>query len=256
MFERIENLKVLSVLHKPSKQYGKIESRNSHCINIRVCGKIEYQLGNKTLIVNSCEALVLPKGSKYEYKNISDVEAVATIINFDGDIGEVTPVHCSIKDFSDSEYVMYHIAELWNFGSGSNKCECLSHIYNLLCYIYNHEKLSYDRKKKFYIIDPAVDYLKKHIYDVNLKIDSLHELCGVSDTYFRKIFISRFGTNPKKYVLDKRMSYVKSVIDSGEFTTLKELATAVGYTDSLYLSKVFKKYYGISVTDMNEAYKM
>ena len=112
--------------------------------------------------------------------------------------------------------------------------------------------MSYQDKKKIRIITPAVEYLKKHIYDTNLEIAQLHNLCGVSDTYFRKIFVSEFGTSPKSYVMEKRVSYAKSIIDSGDFVSVKELALTVGYKDPLYFGKVFKMHYGVSPTDMNK----
>ena len=112
--------------------------------------------------------------------------------------------------------------------------------------------MSYQDKKKLHIVTPAVEYLKKHIYDPSLEISHLHELCGVSDTYFRKIFISRFGTSPKSYVTEKRVTHAKSIIDSGDFVSVRELALAVGYKDPLYFGKVFKMHYGISPIDMNK----
>ena len=83
-------------------------------------------------------------------------------------------------------------------------------------------------------------------------MDELHKLCGVSNAYFRRIFIARFGMSPKKYVVGKRLSYAKSIIDSGEFSTVKELALLVGYKDPLYFGKVFKKHYGASPININQ----
>ena len=96
------------------------------------------------------------------------------------------------------------------------------------------------------MITPAVDYIKKHIYDADLKTDNLHQLCGISGTYFRKIFLANFGTNPQSYILKRRLSHAKALLDSGDFTTISELAASVGYTDPLYFSRVFKKKYGES----------
>ena len=124
-------------------------------------------------------------------------------------------------------------------------------ICSLLSYVSNLEAQQYQDKKKTNVIEPAVTYLHKNIYKCDLKIDELHQLCGISDSYFRKIFISAFGTNPKDYVISKRISYAKSIIDSGEFNTVKELALMVGYKDPLYFGKVFKQHYGVSPVNMN-----
>ena len=251
MFTNIENLKIISALHQTSNPYGIVKSRKAHGFSIRVRGSMQYIFEDKTITVNEGEMIFLPKGSHFEYKKISDEDTVGTIINLDGDFGKISPTHYSIKDFYNAEYIMHHFADLWKFGSQSQKYECFALLYSLLAYVSNLEELKYQDKKKQSVIEPALAYLQQHIYDSDLKIDELHHLCGVSDTYFRKIFIARFGTSPKNYVLEKRISYAKSIIDSGEFSTVKELALMVGYKDPLYFGKVFKQHYGASPVDMN-----
>ena len=97
-----------------------------------------------------------------------------------------------------------------------------------------------------------MEYLKLHLYDSELKIDRLHRLCGISDTYFRKIFASQFRMSPQEYVLTKRISQAKSIIENGDFDTIRGVAEAVGYTDPLYFSKTFKKMQGVSPSKVNQ----
>ena len=79
-----------------------------------------------------------------------------------------------------------------------------------------------------------------------LKCEKLHRLCGISNTYFRKIFESRYGATPQSYVNSKRLSHAMSIISEGDYTTIAEVAEAVGFNDPLYFSKLFKKTHGIS----------
>ena len=58
--------------------------------------------------------------------------------------------------------------------------------------------------------------------------------------------------SPKEYVLSKRISHAKSIIESGDFDTVKKVAAMVGYNDPLYFSKAFKKIYGFSPSDLNK----
>ena len=250
MFANIENLKIISVLHRTSKPFGKVESRKANSFSIRVSGSIKYTFADKELVVNEGEMIFLPKGSCYEYKKESDHDIVGTVINMEGDFGDMGPAVYNIKDFFDIDYIMYHLADMWKFGNQSQRYQCLSLLYGLLSYITNHDMLEYHDKKKFGVIEPAVSYLQKHIYDCELQIDELHLICGISHTYFRKIFIARFGTTPKDYVVSKRLSYARSIIDSGEFTSVKELAQMTGYKDPLYFGQAFKKHYGVSPVNM------
>ncbi len=246
MFDNVENLKIISVLQRTGKPYGRVESKKSHSFSIRVRGSVQYSFDDRTVTVGEGEMIFLPKGSRYEYKKTSEEDTVGTIINVEGDFGDITPSCYSIRDFYDADYIMYHFADFWQAGNQSKKYQCLSLMYGLLAYITNLEALQYQDKKRFSLIEPAENYLNYHIYDCDMKIDELHRLCGISHAYFRKIFISKFGMSPKNYIISKRLSYAKSIVDSGEVSTIKELAQLVGYKDPLYFGKVFKQHYGAS----------
>ena len=79
-----------------------------------------------------------------------------------------------------------------------------------------------------------------------------HLMCGISGAYFRKIFFSNFGTNPKDYISKKRLSHAKAILDSGNYYTISEVAASVGYSDPLYFSRAFRKKYGISPSECNK----
>ena len=49
---------------------------------------------------------------------------------------------------------------------------------------------------------------------------------------------------PQKYIITKRLSYAKAILDSGNFETIAQVAAAAGYTDPLYFSQSFRKKYG------------
>ncbi len=251
MFVNMENMKIKSVLHNAHKSFGRIESRISGAFSVRISGTVKYTFADREFVVNEGEMIFLPKGSTYEFEKISEGAAANTLIVIEGEPEGLSPFFCSVKDFYDIDCILYRMADMWKFGSQSQRCQCLSVVYGLLAYISNADELTYPDKKKFSVIQPAVSYLQKHIYDCELQIDTLHLLCGISHTYFRKIFVARFGTTPKNYVVSKRMSYAKNVIDSGACITVKELAQMAGYKDPLYFGKTFKKHYGVSPANMS-----
>ena len=132
MFNNIENLKIISALHHTTKPYGKVELRKADSFIIRVRGSMQYFFEDRTLILNEGEMIFLPKGCSYEYKKVSEGDAVATIINMEGDFGDMGVSCYSIKDFYDAEYIMYHFADLWKFGAESQKYQCMSLLYGLM----------------------------------------------------------------------------------------------------------------------------
>ena len=252
MFENMENLKIISSLHQASKARSKIVSRSSHGFLLRLSGQMRYDFEDKSIVINPGEMLFVPEGKTYQYTTLSEEKSMYTSINFTANIENPEVRLYSLENFYEAEYIMSNFSELWRFGTPSDKYKCFSMFYDLVSYVSNIEHSSYSDKHKYHIIDPAVEYLKKHIYDTSLKTDRLHSLCGISDTYFRKIFIARFRTNPQNYIISKRISYAKSIIDSGDYETIKEVAYMVGYSDPLYFGKTFKKIYGVNPSEINK----
>lgn len=251
MLGELKKIEITSAISKKSEKSGVVNNRKSNTFNIRITGAIEYIFPDKTLVVNKGEMIFLPAGSSYTWRVISEEESTCLIILFGDDFTEKVPSVYSLEHFLHNDCFFNNFADLWNFGSTGEKYQCYSYLYELLSFICNQESFEYPDKKKFEIIEPAIKYLRNHIYDTSLKIDKLHNLCGVSHTYFRKIFIREMGMSPKDYVVEKRLSHAKVIIENGEMDTVKQLAYSVGYADPLYFSKAFKNQYGISPVQMN-----
>ncbi len=250
MFENIENLKIISSFHKVSNPYNKIVSRNSNTFIMRAQGSVVYDFYDNVIYTNPGDIIFLPKGVSYESKTVSEEPSVYTSINFYGDFVNAKPVSYSLVDFYEADYIISQFSDLWNLGTPAERHKCMSMFYNLLSYISIIENSSYPEKRKFEIIEPAIIYLKEHIYDCSLNVHILHRLCGISDTYFRQIFVSKFGMTPQKYIISRRLSHARSIIDSGDFHTVGEVAVLVGFNDPLYFSKAFKKMYGVAPSDV------
>ncbi len=247
-----DDLKITSAAHNESKPYVKIENRSAHAFVFRTHGAVRYLIDGKSITVNEGEFIFLPKGCSYERSLAYEKTCYYTSINFQGTLKDPAVKVFSSDVFYGANYIAQSFAELWNFGSEADKYKCLSLFYDLLSHILTVESYDNHDKRKHRLIDPAIEHLNKHIYDNDLKIDKLHRLCGISDTYFRKIFASKFSTSPQGYVLNERITRAKSIIESGDYESIREISEAVGYNDPLYFSKAFKKHYGLSPTAYEE----
>ena len=251
-FDFTDDVKIISSVHKESRAYGKIESRLAHGFIFRIKGTAEYLIEGKRVTLRSGELIFLPKGSSYEYTVEDSANSLYTSINFQATLPKARIRVYPFDAFHNSAYIAQSFTELWKFGSESDKYKCLSLLYDLLSHLVTFENLNSDDKRRYRLIEPAEKYLKRHAYDSDLKIEKLHSLCGISDTYFRRIFTSKFGMSPQAYLQNERINYAKSLIESGDYATIAEVAEAVGYNDPLYFSKAFKKFYGISPTAYEE----
>lgn len=244
MFESMENLKLISSFHKSMNNFKKIDKRQTSGFIIKVKGYSDYFIDGKTLRVNEGEMIFLPKDASYTVTTYCENENLYTSINFQADLTNPKPKVYSLVNFYSTQYLNQNFSELWRFGNPSDKYKCLSLLYELISFLCRTEHLDRDEKRKYAIIEPAIKHLKAHLYDSDLKIKKLHLLCGVSDTYFRRIFQSRFNITPQEYVIRSRIDYAKSIIESGDYDSINEVAKLVGYDDAMYFSKAFKKKYG------------
>lgn len=246
MLKNTENLKIENIFVGTSKKSASILSRKCSSIVLRTAGSVRYIFSEYSFDTHQDDIFFLPKGARYGYVSLSDIPSQYVSIWLTGNIYVPTPFVCPVDGFPDSAELKNSLADMWNFGGIAEHYRCYSLVYNLLSYMKNTEKRSYIDKKNSNVIAPAISYLKKNIYDSNLKIETLIELCGVSGTYFHKIFLENYSVSPQKYIQSKRLSQAKSIIDNGDFDSISEIAALVGYNDPLYFSRAFKKKYGVS----------
>ena len=247
MFTNIENLKILTVTSGTAKHnHTFVQKRKYNSFILRLSGCTRYSFEGFHIDLNPGEIIFLPKESQYEFKVLTDEPCNYVSISFDADTEGAVPASYPFDGFQNSDEYINDLFSLWNFGNKAEKYRCYAIFYNLLSYLEGLENQDYIDKGKFSIISPAVSYLKLHIYDCSLNIETLHKLCGISGTYFRDIFEAHYGVGPQKYISSKRLSHAKTLIDSGDYGNISEIALSSGYSDPLYFSRAFKKKYGLS----------
>lgn len=249
MIGNISNVKIVSSFKNKSKAYNKIMSRKTHGFIFKLEGFTEYTIKEKKLRANAGDLIFLPKGSCYEYVSNS---SIYTSINFEADIDDPEIAIYSLRDFAGAYSMLRGFSEIWNFGNESDRYKCISDFYSLLSYISRIEHSESEDEETYRIIEPALNYLRTHIFDQNLKISNLHRLCGISDTYFRRLFSLRFDMTPQKYVTSERLSRARLIIESGDYDSISSVSQSIGFTDPLYFSKAFRKHYGFPPSGLVE----
>lgn len=101
------------------------------------------------------------------------------------------------------------------------------------------------------IIQKACSYIESHIsQDINL--DQLSSYLNVSPFYLSKLFKEKKGANFISYVTALRMEKAKQLLLDDNLI-IKEIASAVGYNDQNYFSKLFKQEFGLTPSEYREA---
>ena len=244
MFGNIDNLKLISIIKGVVKGYRVYRDRPSHCIVFKLSGKSLYTFEDCELELRQGEVLFIPKGRNYTVGYADEKESRYLGINFDADIKEARPEKWTVENKSD--FALFHtkLDRFWAVHTTANNCRCMALLCEVLGNIAEQKDKNSEAKGDIEAIRPAVESLEQNIFNPDLRIGELHQLCGISDTYFRRIFTEHFGISPKKYVAKRRIIQAKAMIDSGDYNSIAEVAELTGFEDALYFSKVFKKEYG------------
>ena len=252
MVENIKSPKIINVISGLSTSHAIINNRPSHSLYYKINGESVYSFYDGDICISAGDILYIPQNETYSFRKTSGGDSKYILVNFYADIPK--SVRPKLFSFSgtDSFYSIY--AQMQNCalsqGEISSEFELLSLFYRLLSAISQKGNIAYTTSQQKGKIEPAVEYIKLHIFDPELKISSLCDMCNLSAPTFRHIFISRYGVTPRDYIIGIRMAQAKAILESEKCDSIAELASAVGYTDPLYFSKEFKKHFGISPSQL------
>lgn len=93
-------------------------------------------------------------------------------------------------------------------------------------------------------------YKAKKIIDYNynfITVETLSETLNLNPSYLCRIFTEKMGVSPKRYILNKKMERAKELLSTN--ASISAISNSIGFTDSFYFSRIFKKYEGISPSE-------
>ncbi len=125
--------------------------------------------------------------------------------------------------------------------------KCSAIFYNII-YEISQMNSDYIPLSRMEQIKPGIEYLNEHCYDTDFTCEILAEKCGMSYTYFKRIFNICYKMSPIKYVIMLRMTRAAELLNSDKYTCTA-ISEMVGYQSNYYFSRVFKSYYGCTPTE-------
>ena len=94
------------------------------------------------------------------------------------------------------------------------------------------------------VLTPALDYIRTN-YAEDFYIESLADLCHLSPTHFRRLFLQQLGTTPLDFLHQVRIATSCSMLLTSS-DSIAEVATAVGYSSLSCFNRHFLRFMGTS----------
>ncbi len=215
-----------------------------------------YTFSNGKIIECSYgDCIYLPKHSNYVTKEqiLDNAESSKTqntvfCINFqiDREIN-FSPFKLHIQHIDDLLYLYLNATRVWQNKTIGYEEMCRSFLYQIIANL----KISYSKKYFFStqkeILKPALRFIDDNFSSNKISIPDLAKLCNISESYFRKLFLSMFGVPAAVFIRRKRLALAKDLLDSGEYSAT-EASIMSGFNNISYFSREYKKMYGLSPT--------
>ena len=229
--------KILSVVDLEwESQSGSSGKRPYHALSFRTTGSSTFTTENDSLKISSGEIgffpanLVYTQNCRYEKVMVvhftSEQSLPERILKF------------TTKNPNYYEQKFTELCTVWNKKQLGYEYECKVIFYKILLEIEReHAERRVDK------LASAVEYIHEHFTDHSRTVETLSRLCGMSDTYFRQLFVARFDETPLKYINNMRLVRAKELLQSG-YHTVEEIAELCGFNNIHYFSLFFKREMG------------
>lgn len=96
------------------------------------------------------------------------------------------------------------------------------------------------------IVREVTAYLGDHYMDVNLSAQFMAEKCGITPSYFSRIFKEHCGCAFPDYLSGLRLEKARQMLLDEPDKNIQSVCEAVGYLNSSYFTSMFKKKYGMT----------
>ncbi|MCI8387091.1 MAG: helix-turn-helix transcriptional regulator [Clostridiales bacterium] len=252
---RIERINYVSYERHPShfgsfSDYSQKVTHNE--LIYKFDGKIDITFGDESFIEEAKCVRFLPLTDRrinYTCRTIEPSEYV--YFSFDSVGAPDKMIRKNIAHSEKLEQLFMRLYHSWIMRQDGYYHHCMSIAYEILAEL---ERQSYLPQEKFDKLIPAIKYIEDHLTD-DIDFSNLHKLCSMSYTYFKQLFIAKYGMPPVKYVTKLRMNIACEQLANG-MLSVGEISDMLGYANLHYFSRLFKSEIGCSATEYRNKHKI
>ena len=197
------------------------------------------------LLISDSFTVVIPPLTKYSASRFSCIRII-----FENALLPISEV-CTIADDGGEIYSAAEKVLKYFNGDIAKKDLILSALGDLLI---GYVTAFSSQREYSPVVETVRAEIAKGVSDCSFSIKDCLKKLPLNYDYIRKLFKKETGITPADYLLKERMALAQKLISSeisNKFShySVSQIAEACGYSEPLYFSRVFKKYYGVAPSE-------
>ncbi len=242
--------------HYRERTFGCADNILIYCVE----GKGHYQTDKDSYLLHSNQFFILPSGKFHIFQ--ADLRDPWSIywIHFSGNMLKSLNKWMNIDEFSKPTNIVHDtkIIDQWAdmyYALEAGLTDNNLAFANLCLYRFLTFFLCQPNQKTYKIkenpIEESIAYMKSNI-DKLLSVEDLATQINYSSSHFASIFKNKTSVSPIEYFIKLKVRYACQLLSQTDLR-ISEVAGKLGYEDSFYFSRLFKKTTGKSPKDYRQS---
>lgn len=215
-----------------------------------------FKFNGKVYTLKKGDIFILLKGMQVEYVASIDDPWEYYWIGFSGSnaneyLNRTSITNSCVANCEENSKIpqiilnMCEISKTYNL-SKSDDILLLKELYSLLYALIEEfpKPFEYKDKELHTYIQDALNFINSN-YMHGITVQEIADYVNLSRSYLYKMFIKNLGISPQRYLINLRM-YKATLLLKSTKLPIGEVASSVGYSDSLLFSKTFSKHFSMS----------
>lgn len=215
-----------------------------------------FKFNGKVYTLKKGDIFILLKGMQVEYVASIDDPWEYYWIGFSGSnaneyLNRTSITNSCVANCEENSKIpqiilnMCEISKTYN-PSKSDDILLLKELYSLLYALIEEfpKPFEYKDKELHTYIQDALNFINSN-YMHSITVQEIADYVNLSRSYLYKMFIKNLGISPQRYLINLRM-YKATLLLKSTKLPIGEIASSVGYSDSLLFSKTFSKHFSMS----------
>ena len=221
-----------------------VKARPLDALTFRRKGRGTITVGNTVYEIKEDDLLFLPRNLAY----VADYEETEIVyFHFVAEEEYSAPEVFTPRNPAVFRALLSACVADWDVTAPGYQLRSKAHLMELLSEIFRQGSVADGRFPP--AAQTALRFLQEGYRDPQVNISAVCAAAGISEGYFRRIFRCQFGIPPIEYLTNLRLDYARKLL-SGGTVSVEQTALASGFSDVKYFSRVVKKIYGCTPSQL------